>query len=129
VAEYDSIRTLAVERINKINITENVFDAPDDFDPDVIMEDAFGIVYDDPVTVKIQFSAKQAPYIQERQWCKNQNIEKLKDGSIVLTMNTSGWYDVKQWILAFGSDAVLLEPADKKKEIKEAIKQMAALYK
>ncbi|MEN6468297.1 MAG: WYL domain-containing protein [Smithella sp.] len=87
VAEYDSIRTLAMERINKINITEKEFDAPADFDPDVILEDAFGIVYDDPVTVKIQFCPKQSPYIQERQWCKNQNIEKLKDGSIILTMN------------------------------------------
>ena len=129
VAEHDAIRTLAVERIEKITLTENEFNIPDDFDPDVIMEDAFGIVYDDPVTVKIQFCAKQAPYIQERQWCKNQNIEKHKDGSIILTMNTSGWYDVKQWILSFGNDAVLLEPADKRKEIKEAIKKMATLYK
>jgi predicted DNA-binding transcriptional regulator YafY len=128
VAEYNSIRTLAVERINQINITEKEFDTPADFDPDAIMDDAFGIVYDDPVAVKIQFSAKQAPYIQERQWCKNQSIEKLQDGAIVLTMNTSGWHDVRQWILSFGSDAVLLEPADKRDEIKDIIKQTTVLY-
>jgi predicted DNA-binding transcriptional regulator YafY len=32
-------------------------------------------------------------------------------------------------ILSFGPDAELLEPADKRQEIKEAIKQMAILYK
>jgi hypothetical protein len=44
-------------------------------------------------------------------------------------MNTPGWYDVKKWILSFGADAELLEPAGKRKEFKEAVKQMAALYK
>ena len=129
VSEYDDIRTLAVERINNISITRKEFSRPDNFNPDELMEDTFGIIYDDPVSVKIHFCAKQAPYIQERQWCKNQNIEILKDGSIILTMNTSGWYDIKKMILSFGSDAELLEPADKRQEIKEAIKQMAALYK
>lgn len=128
VSEYDAIRTLAVERINKITLTGNEFDFPDGFNPDLIMEDAFGIIYDDPVVVKIQFCVRQAPYIQERQWCKNQNIEKLKDGSIILTMNTSGWYDVKKWILSFGPDAELLEPVDKRQEMKQAIKQTVALY-
>ncbi len=129
VPEFDTIRTLAVERINKITFTDKEFCFPDDFNPDEIMEDAFGIVYDDPVAVKIHFPAKQAPYIQERQWCKKQNIEKLEDNSIILTMNTSGWYDVKKMILSFGPDAELLEPADKRKEIKEDIKKMASLYK
>ena len=31
-------------------------------------------------------------------------------------MNTCGWYDVKEWILSFGADAKLLEPADKRKD-------------
>ena len=127
--EYDDIRTLAVERINNISITEKKFTRPDNYNPDERMEDTFGIICDDPVAVKIHFSAKQAPYIQERQWCRKQNIEKLKDGSIILTMNTSGWYDVKKMILSFGAEAELLEPADKRKEIKEAIKKMATLYK
>ncbi len=128
-SEYDDIRILAVERINSISVTEEEFSRPDHFDPDELMEDTFGIIYDDPVKVRIQFSAKQAPYICERQWCKKQNIEKLDDGSIILTMDTSGWYDVKKMILSFGTEAELLEPADKRKEIKEAIKKMAALYK
>jgi predicted DNA-binding transcriptional regulator YafY len=129
VPEYDDIRTLAVERINKISLTEKVFPPPENFNPDELIEDAFGIICDDPVSVKIHICAEQAPYIKERQWCKNQGIETLKDGSIILSMNTSGWFDVKKLILSFGADAELLEPADKRKEIKETIKQITALYK
>ena len=93
------------------------------------MEEALGLAYDDPLTVKIKFAADHALYIQERCWAKNQKIEKQKDGSIILTMTTSGWFDVKKWLLSYGADAELLEPADKRKEIKEEAMRLANLYR
>ena len=56
-------------------------------------------------------------------------IEKCADGSLHLTPHTSGWYDVKKWILSFGADAELLEPEDKRKEIMEEISRTAELYR
>ena len=129
VAKYDAIRTLAVERINTLTITDREFAYPEHYNPDEILEDAFGIIYDDPVTVKIRFCAKQAPYIRERKWCRNQQIEDREDGCIILTLSTSGWYDVKKWILSFGADAELLEPADKRKEVMQEIRHAASLYR
>jgi len=126
--EYDNIRTLAIERFNAISVTEEDFSCPADFKPDEILEDAFGIIYDDPVVVKIRFCAAQALYIRERRWCKNQQLEMLDDGAIILTLQTSGWYDVKKWILSFGANAELLEPADKRKEVQEEIKRMTSQY-
>ena len=81
------------------------------------------------MVVKIRFSPKQALYIQERKWCTNQDIEKCADGSLHLTQHTSGWSDVKKWILSFGADAELLEPEDKRKEIMEEISRTAELYR
>ena len=127
--KYDEIRLLAVERIKKLTVTNNTFEYPDDFDPDALLEEAFGLVYDDPIKVKIKFSADQARYIQERCWSKNQKIENQKDGSIILSMTTSGWFEVKKWLLSYGAEAELLEPADKRKEIKEEAKLLANLYK
>lgn len=126
--EYDNIRTLAVERFSSISVTGKDFSFPENFNPDEVLEDAFGIIYDDPVSVKIRFHAATAPYIRERKWCKNQQMEICDDGSVLLSMNTSGWIDVKKWILSFGADAELLEPDDKRKEVQQAIAQMAALY-
>jgi predicted DNA-binding transcriptional regulator YafY len=126
---YGDIRVLAVERIQNISILNEVFDQPKDFDPDALLDNAFGIFYDDPITVKVRFPADQARYIQERSWAKDQKITKSKNGSIVLTMNTSGWYDVKRWILSFGPEAELLEPAEMREELKIAAQEMAGLYK
>jgi predicted DNA-binding transcriptional regulator YafY len=127
--KYDEIRLLAVERVKKLSLTDKNFEYPGDFDPDALLEEAFGLVYDDPIKVKIRFSADQARYIQERCWAKNQKIEKQKDGSIILSMTTSGWFDVKKWILSYGAEAELLEPADKRNELKEEAKQLTNLYK
>ncbi|MFZ4440245.1 MAG: helix-turn-helix transcriptional regulator [Syntrophales bacterium] len=126
--KYDDIRVLAAERIINLTLTNDTYDYPDDFEPDSLLEGAFGLVYDDPLTVKIQFSAGQARYIEERCWSKDQIIKKLKDGSIILTMTTSGWFDVRKWLLSFGADAELLEPADKREEMRKAIRELADLY-
>ena len=126
--DYDDIRLLAAERIGSIDETGEVFSDPDSFDPEALLENAFGIVYDDPITVKIRFSAEQARYIQERSWAKNQKITKRGDGSIVLTMETSGWWDVKKWVLSFGSDAEVLEPKEMRDELLENARQLARWY-
>jgi predicted DNA-binding transcriptional regulator YafY len=36
-------------------------------------------------------------------------------------MSTSGWWDVKRWILSFGADAKVLEPIELRKEIVEEL--------
>ncbi|OHB57954.1 MAG: hypothetical protein A2Y07_08610 [Planctomycetes bacterium GWF2_50_10] len=63
---------------------------------EVLLQQSFGMVYDDPLEVTIRFSAGQARYIRERQWAKEQKITDRKDGSIELWMKTSGWYDVEE---------------------------------
>jgi len=114
---FGDIRTLAVERIQEITKTGSLFEYPEDFDPEELLESAFDIVYEDPVKVKVWFSANQARYIKERKWSKNQEIIDQEDGSIILSMETSGWWDVKRWVLSYGSGAKVLEP----EELREAV--------
>lgn len=125
---FGDIIVLAVERIQKLTATDDSFVYPGDFDPDALMENTFGLFYDDPVTVKIRFSADQARYIRERRWAKNQKIATDKDGRVVLTLATSGWYDVKRWILSFGSDAELLEPPELRAELRDTTRDVVAIY-
>ena len=92
------------------------------------MESAFDIVYGDPVKVKIWFSADQVRYIKERTWSKSQEIIDQEDGSIILSMETSGWWDVKRWVLSYGSEAKVLEPENLKKEIRDELETARELY-
>ena len=125
---FGDIRVLAVERIGHIETTQNTFTYPTGFDPEALLDRSFGMYYDDPLEVKIWFSADQARYIRERQWAQEQKITKRKDGSIVLWMKTSGWYDVKKWVLSFGADAHVLEPVHLRDKIRKEVEMMLQGY-
>jgi hypothetical protein len=47
----------------------------------------FAVIWGEPQEVKIRFSRKQAPYVQERTWHPSQKIEKRPDGSV----DHAGW--------------------------------------
>lgn len=86
------------------------------------------MTFDDPVEVTIWFTADQARFIRERQWAKEQKVTERKDGSIVLAMETSGWYDVKKWMLSFGADAVMLEPVAMREQIRNELENSLKRY-
>jgi len=125
---FGEIRTLAVERIKEITPTTSTFEYPANFDPEVMLESAFDIIWGDPIHAKIWFSADQARYIKERKWSKNQEIEDQKDGSIILSMNTSGRWDLKKWVLSCGAEAKLLEPKDLSREIANELNSALSFY-
>ena len=113
----NKVRSYAVERIQRISPQDHEFTYPADFDPEDRLNSAFDMIHGDPVTVKIRFSNTVARYIKERQWSLNQMIEESNDGNLTLSMTTSGYRDVKRWVMSFGIDAELLEPEQMKQEI------------
>jgi predicted DNA-binding transcriptional regulator YafY len=125
---FGDIRVLAVERINKVEATGESFVYPKDFDPDEKLNNAFGLIYDDPIEVKICFSAGQARYIRERIWAVDQEIIEQEDGSIILKMTTSGWYEIKRWVLGYGPEAEVLQPVELRAEISRTLKEARDVY-
>lgn len=120
ICEYGEIRTLAVERIERLQVTDVSFEYPEDFNPEKTLSSAFGIIFDSPARFKIRFSREVARYIRERTWSAEQRItEDEPGGSIVLEMETCGWLDVKKWVLSYGRHAQVLEPEEMRREILE----------
>jgi len=129
VPKYNSIRTLAVERIQNIEQSKERFEYPEDFNPEQLLESSFDMIYDDPVFAKIWLSSKQAKYIQERKFFQKQTITENDDSSLILEIETSGWEDVKRWVLSLGAEAVVLEPKKLRQELKTEIAALAAKYR
>lgn len=44
-------------------------------------------------------------------------------------MRTSGWWDVKKWVLSFGAEAEVLEPKKLRDEIIADIKELRNTYR
>jgi predicted DNA-binding transcriptional regulator YafY len=125
---FGHIRVLAVERIMAIESTGELFTPPEDFDAEALMKSAFGIIYDEPVTVKVWFSKDSARYVKERNWAEGQVLTDQPDGSVILEMNTSGRFEVKRWILSFGKRAELLEPQEMREQIQQEFAEAISRY-
>ena len=126
---FGEIRTLAMERIQELTETGSIFEYPKELDAEELLASAFDIVYGDPIKVKIWFSADQARYIKERKWSQTQEVEDQEDGSIILSMETSGRWDVQRWVLSYGRDAKIIEPEELRKETIATLNATCKLYK
>ena len=128
VTRFGDIRILAIDRIQELKVTDNIFKIPSDFDPEELLESAFQLTFEDPIEAEIWFDADQAKYIVERTWAKGQKIHKNNDGSIILKMKTSGVFDLKKWVLSFGPQACVVKPKELREEIGQELAESIAKY-
>jgi len=111
------LRLFAVERITAAKATNRRFEIPAEFNFEEFTKSAFSLIWGKPQDVKIRFSKEQAPYIRERTWHPTQMVKESDDGSIDFTMNVADLWEVKRWLIGFGSDAEVLEPEQLRKDI------------
>ena len=128
ITKFNSIKVIAVERILELTMLGENFKYPHSFEAEELLRSSFGITIGEQITAKIWFSADQARYIKERMWAPDQHIEEQDDGSVVITVNTSGVFDVKKWVLSYGSSAKVLEPGFLADEIEDEIEKMKKNY-
>ncbi|RMD72498.1 MAG: WYL domain-containing protein, partial [Cyanobacteria bacterium J149] len=76
----------------------------------------------------VKFNAQTAPFIRERKWHPSQEIEEHQDGSLILTLQSSGLNDLKRWILSYGAGAIALEPPELVELVRNEIKKMTNCY-
>jgi predicted DNA-binding transcriptional regulator YafY len=121
--------TLAAERILSLEITDTVFDAGDGFDLDRLEREAFGVVFEDAMTVIVRVRADQAAYVSEREWHSSQQIQKLPDGGVQLTFRAGGSFEIERWILGWGDAMEVIAPESLRESVKSKCVAMLSLYR
>jgi predicted DNA-binding transcriptional regulator YafY len=115
--EYDEVRTFAVERIEKIEVLDETFQVPADFNVSEYARGAFGIAGGRPEAVELVFDADMASYIRERVWHESQALEEADDGKVVLRMSVAPGWELKSWIKGFLPHVRIVKPAALRDEI------------
>ena len=101
--------TLALHRMQRIWPTRRYLTDKQPF-PDEA--EAFGMAKDStPFQVMARFFPPAAQYVRERTWSCEQQLEELPDNAVQLTMTAQSELEVVKWILGFGCEAELIEPA------------------
>ena len=125
----EAIRWFRVDRIRALKRLETPFERRPDFDAKAHLEAIFQHeVGGMPVTVRIWFDAKTAPYIRERRWHPTQVLEEHGDGAVTLQMVVRGLNDVKRWVLGYGRGAIVREPPELRRMVTEDIEHMNYNY-
>ena len=124
-AIFDTPTVYALQRIKDAwatrRKTDHLPDVPDD-------TTGFGFIKGDPFSVTVKFSPVVSTYVAERKWSADQQIVEHDDGSVTLTMSATSDREVIAWVLGFGKEATLLEPANLRDEIAQELTAMQAQY-
>ena len=125
----ESIRTFAVSRIKKVVLLPDTFVMPAGMTAEKMFGDRLGIIWKpDFYKVHLRFSAKVAPYIQERQWHPRQTLKPHNDGSVALEFTTNHLNEVCDWVLSWGANAKVLAPAILVKKVKDSLRETTKGY-
>lgn len=124
-----AVRIFALDRIRKLQPTTSHYSLSVGFNPDSYFSDTFHLYKgNDIYQAKIWFSPDQARWIREKQWHPTQVIEENPDGSLILSMHTSGLIQVKRWVLSFGAEAKVLTPPELVSAVFQALSKASHSY-
>jgi len=121
-------RTFALDGFRHVQWLKNDrFEYPGDYDPEQVTGGAFGLIPGPPTRVRVFFRDKVARFVRRRRWHKTQRIHNVA-GGIELPMDVGGSVEVASWVLGFGDQAVVLEPADLRDQIAAELRRAVANY-
>jgi proteasome accessory factor B len=123
------MRYFALAGIKKAQRSTERFSISEKFSPSKFFTASFGLFQGKPIALKVVFDQELSEYIQRRKWHSSQQIKKLKDGKILLSLKASGKEEIKAWVLSFGPKAKVRSPLALRKEIEADLQKMLLHYK
>jgi predicted DNA-binding transcriptional regulator YafY len=120
-------RIFAVERMRTVELTSRRFDVPASFDAEEYLAGAWGMLRGDLVTVRVIFARALAPYIRERLWHPSQKLRDLPDGRVEMMLTVADTLEVRRWILGYGVQAEVAEPAGLREALRVEAEAIAAM--
>ena len=125
------IRTFSIDKIEEATVFDAQFRYPPEYDPDRLTQGSFGI-FEEPdgklFNVVVSFQEILHDYITTRQWHPRQRFSSLKNGRFTMQVPLTNVHEFIPWVLQFGGDAEVLEPASVRSLVKKALTESLAHY-
>ena len=129
-AKTDYSCKLAVERILKIEMLDEKFKRKTTIDIPWIMTDPFGLVQIDQFEAEIMIPKDSFERIMDKAWPEKRVrfSSPSDDGSVVMTVITSGEFELVRWLRYMGREVKLLSPSWLVEKLKKTIDDLKSLY-
>jgi predicted DNA-binding transcriptional regulator YafY len=124
------IRTFGLDRIKRLRVvSESRFAYPPDFDLAEWLAKGWQLqAGGEPTEVVVRFDREVADWIAGGHWHPTQRTKRLSDGRLDFTVTVTGYEEMLYWVLSFGSQAEVLEPAPLRTAVAEAAQRMVRKY-
>jgi len=125
----NSVRTFALCRLTRPQLTRKRFDAPKKFDTAKYLRGSIGMMkgeYD--YEVVIELDAFGADLVRGRRWHPKQEFIELPGGGARLRMVLSGLEEIERAVLSWGTHATVLKPEILRHRLYETSSELSARY-
>jgi predicted DNA-binding transcriptional regulator YafY len=109
VPQYDEFRTFAVERIERLSVSEETFRKTRELPAD-LFGSSMGVFWGEPERIELEFDARLAPRVRGRVWHDSQQLHDLPDGRLKMTLEVSNDWALRSWLLGFGASVRVVRP-------------------
>ncbi|MFC4404105.1 helix-turn-helix transcriptional regulator [Gracilibacillus xinjiangensis] len=122
-----ALRTFKLIRIREVQIIQENYYLPDDFD---ITEEFphLGFIRE-PQEVELIIETPISNQVKESIYSDDQIIEELPNNAIRFKATLNGEQSIKKWILGMGTKAKVIGPERLKREINKEVEQMLEYYR
>jgi proteasome accessory factor B len=124
-----ALRTFKIERIRSVALTPRTFEPPDAAATTSALRPAWDIIADQPpVAVDLRFAPAVASRVMEATWHPTQTVKAEPDGSLRWRATVSGTIEIRLWILSWGADVEVLEPAALRNDVADTHRRALDRY-
>lgn len=126
----DEIRHLVLHRIRAVEMREESFIRPAEFDLDAhITQGEFGFpVGDGTLTLEAEFTRLAAAGLFECPLAEDQTITTLEGGNVLICATVPDTAELRWWLLGFGDQVAVRAPASLLDEFMDTAAGLGALY-
>lgn len=122
-----AIITLAIDRIEKIETSNNLYSPDPSFDATVYFAHAIGITFENnpmPETIKIRVLKKQAPYFENQPLHPSQKKEKIySNGDTLFSLVVIVNIELKLLLMQFAHTLKILSPKKLQNDLREMLRK------
>ena len=95
------------------------------------LDQPFGFISSvpEPYEVELEFSARAAGYVYDRNWSSQQSKIVQSDGRLKLKMLVQSTPEILSWILSFGPEVTVISPPWLREQVAENAARVCALYR
>ena len=125
----DALRTFKIERIRDVALTPRTFELPAGDGAESALRRAWDIIADQPpAAIVLRFAPTVAARVEEATWHASQRVQREDDGSLTWRATVAGTIEIRLWVLSWGADVEVLEPASLREDVALTHRRAAAQY-